>query len=378
MSMQTPLTPAVFLLVSTIPAFYGGRCGVDWPSRCASDPCNPPVADETPGACGWCTEGWDEQCRVCAGACSAAACWKDCDGPPTASSAASEEPIRHVLIANGINSGDKMQTVLAEQDTFTQVVCRTLVVAVVSDALDVRSRILNNLWAQPDLDFGVVLYKGSVDAWAPEAAKASIARRTLRVRQGAVPPGVDQHDHGFIPKLWLWAQASDWVVQYDYVWFVDEDMSFVDFNYAEFWELHQSVFPTGPPLIAQPTIRESTQWLKIFNHDSWLTDIRAATSTSLEQQAPLFDARVWLWFVPQTAELRNKQVELANDWVTDLAWCAKAKEYNNSRTACAILNVPLSHLNTNSIGYNETAIKHAQFVRRGMQPQLAPRHRGWL
>lgn len=85
----------------------------------------------------------------------------------------------------------------------------TLVVAVVSDASDVRARISSNFWAHPDLDFGVVLYRGSVSAWVPEAAKASDAGRTFRVRQGSMPAGVAPGD--FIPKLWFQAQVSDWV-----------------------------------------------------------------------------------------------------------------------------------------------------------------------
>ena len=94
------------------------------------------------------------------------------------------------------------------------------------------------------------------------------------------------------------------------MWFVDDDMDFVDFNYAEVWALHQHALPSGPPLIAQPTVRNgSSTWIPIFDYSQWPNNswTKAVASNYVEQQTSVFDAGFWLWFVKQTEELQVGQ-----------------------------------------------------------------------
>ena len=108
------------------------------------------------------------------------------------------------------------------------------------------------------------------------------------VRQGEVPAGVDPDNHGFIPKLWFQAQASDWIQNYKYVWLMDEDISFADgFLYHEFWVRHQTLFPHGPPLLSQPTIRQNGQWFELLTNANTYpcgTQFRRATSTDRRRE----------------------------------------------------------------------------------------------
>ena len=180
----------------------------------------------------------------------------------------------------------------------------TLVVSVASNAsIKLWAR---NIRAQPALDFGIVLHHGQRAPWSPLYGVANHTGNRFLLREGRVPAGVDPLDHGFIPKLWFQSQVTDWIEAYDYVWMVDEDMSFhADFvrrsqpltpshlrpltalrpvgqSYPEFWRRHQEDFPQGPPLVAQPTIRQNTQfWALLTNTEVFSPHPTASGSTSL-------------------------------------------------------------------------------------------------
>jgi len=229
----------------------------------------------------------------------------------------------------------------------------TLVVSVASDGA--ITLVARNIRAQPALDFGIVLHHGQVDPWAPLYYVANHTGNRFYVHKGKMPAGVDPDNHGFIPKLWFQTQVvvTDWIKTYDYVWMVDEDMSFHSgFSYPDFWRRHQEEFPQGPPLVAQPTIRQNTQWEPLLaNADVYLCETTAAVTTYVEQQVPIFDAKFWLWLVPRMLSLKLKQIELANDWVTDHVWCRAAGAYNKSRTACAVITTPINHVDSDTSGW---------------------------
>ena len=242
----------------------------------------------------------------------------------------------------------------------------TLVLSVASDKA--IWLVANNVRAQPALDFGVVLHHGQVAPWAPLYDVANQTGNRFYVAEGKMPAGVDRYDHGFIPKLWFQTQVTDWLEPYDYVWLVDEHMSFhFAFSYPEFWRRHQEEFPQGPPLVAQPTIRQNTQfWPLLTNAEVYPCETRAAVTTYVEQQVPIFDAKFWLWLVPRMDSLKLRQVELANDWVTDHVWCRAAEVYNKSRTACAVITTPINTADTDTSGWQSDQESFEKFLAAGL------------
>ena len=243
----------------------------------------------------------------------------------------------------------------------------TLVVSVASDKA--ITLVANNIRAQPALDFGIVLHHGQVAPWAPLYDVANHTGNRFYVSEGKMPAGVDPQNHGFIPKLWFQTQVTDWIKAYDYVWMVDEDMSFhSNFAYPEFWRRHQEEFPQGPPLVAQPTIRQNTQyWALLNNAEVYPCETTAAVTTYVEQQVPIFDAKFWLWLAPRMHSLKLKQVELANDWVSDHVWCLAAKAYNKSRTACAVITTPIDTVDTDTSGWHEDWEAFEKFLAAGIE-----------
>ena len=243
---------------------------------------------------------------------------------------------------------------------------RTLVLSVASDGS--RELVARNIRSQPELDFGIVLHSGEAAAWHLLYRVANITGNRFFVRQGRMPAGVDPSNHGFIPKLWFQSQVTDWVKRYDYVWMVDEDMSFAaNFDYNEFWRRHQHDFPDGPPIVAQPTIRQNGQFYALLNNaNTYPCEVRAAVNTYIEQQVPLFDAKFWAWLVPRLDALKRKQVELENDWVTDHVWCLAAADYNSSRTGCAVITTPIDTLDSDTSGWRKNENSFDSFLAAGL------------
>jgi len=153
------------------------------------------------------------------------------------------------------------------------------------------------------------------------------------------------------------------------VWMVDEDIAFhANFDYPEFWSRHQHEYPDGPPLLSQPTIRQNTQSDRfIFNANTYPCETRVAVTTQVEQQTPLFDAKFWLWLEPRLTTLKNKQVELGSDWVTDQSWCSAAARYDPTRTACGVITTPIDHADKRTIGWDKGRDTMKTFGRQGLK-----------
>jgi len=249
---------------------------------------------------------------------------------------------------------------------------KTLVLVAASSNLTVRKRLVQNMMAQPHLDWGVVLYDGHISEWSDVVKLFEQRGRKLLLRQGSMPDNQTIDNHTFIPKLWVQQQVVDWLPGYAYVWLSDEDINFRYFNYAEFWRVHSTSFPDGPPLVAQPTIEPSTQYASLLNnHEQWPKTTVGAVTTYVEQQTPILDAQFWKWLVttPQMEALRHKQVELGVDWVTDHVWCPAAYEWianrSVSRTACGMITVPIDHDDTDTCGWKNNRTKLVDFATRG-------------
>mmetsp|Transcript_26787 Transcript_26787/g.36899 ORF Transcript_26787/g.36899 Transcript_26787/m.36899 type:complete len:310 (+) Transcript_26787:205-1134(+) len=76
-----------------------------------------------------------------------------------------------------------------------------------------------------------------------------------------------------LPKAVLYREILALLPFYKQVFFVDEDVSLQDFDITTF--LHRvgcSFGANGPPLIAQPLVRESTFSFTFLNYDAWKSD----------------------------------------------------------------------------------------------------------
>ena len=254
---------------------------------------------------------------------------------------------------------------------------KTLVLTVATDEQTVRRRVVANAMSQPALDFGVVLYKGDAANWTKAKARVLYStNRTLRVRQGERPAGAG--NYSFVPKFHFHAQVPEWIAEYEYVWLIDDDISLVDFNATAFFRRHQRMYPTGPPLVAQPTI--SAEWpqdMPLVNEGDWPEGAHVAVTNMVEQQAPIMDTRFWRWLQNQSTSLRAEQVRMHTDYGYDTSWCAAAAFYattepprlplaeaTGQRTACGIINVPVFHEDTRSIGWESDGGK---FIERGFE-----------
>ena len=116
------------------------------------------------------------------------------------------------------------------------------------------------------------------------------------------------------------------------MWLADDDMSFATFDYTRFWSRLLQGFPHGPPLISQPTIRQSTQWRHHqVNHNQWLSPVFknhapsaaafVAEATYVEQQVPLIDTQFWFWLTKWIEPLHAAQIKLSTPMGLDGVRC---------------------------------------------------------
>ncbi|KAJ1422364.1 hypothetical protein B484DRAFT_452411 [Ochromonadaceae sp. CCMP2298] len=200
-------------------------------------------------------------------------------------------------------------------------------------------------------------WEGVVDA-------AKTAGVVFRIR---APPLPHKHSlrgtssNSFVAKLFFQMRARDWISLYDYVWMADSDILFNQFDYAQFWLSHQNSFLHGPPLIAQPLIRQNTQLLIYgFNMDQWSKALGAnytqyvATNINVEQQIPIFKAKFLVWLLDRLRPLLDKQLEQESDRGAAKLWCGAAAHYitnsdDQNHTSCGIVLVPIDHADTKTI-----------------------------
>ena len=172
---------------------------------------------------------------------------------------------------------------------------------------------------------------------------------------------------------------------FEYVWFLDEDVSFRAFDAALFLHRWRCAFgAAGPPVIAQPTLSNGTH-----NGQGWpqrdetyqrcltgraasalggsgdgggggacfLRDALALRNDWVEQWATLMDAGFVAWWLWQntTKQIVHYQLKLNSDFGADEVWCGAAEEWVEAlrrdtrggatavRPSCAIITVPVVH-----------------------------------
>jgi hypothetical protein len=162
---------------------------------------------------------------------------------------------------------------------------------------------------------------------------------------------------------------------YDGIWMLDADVALAGADLQALlrrWSCGGSCgeWARAAPLIAQPTIRPSTQ-LWALNHAHWNgSRLRAVHTRFIEQQAPLFDAPFLLWLhrQPLVRSIIRLQHTLGTSWGMDAVWCAAAAAHPlaqrsrgaRRRVPCAVLTVPVVH-------EDARLVSHALEERQGMR-----------
>ena len=145
-----------------------------------------------------------------------------------------------------------------------------ILVGVVADSKSAtRQRAIRNLEALASarwiLDWGVVAYDDKGSTWAEVAAKAKMVGTSLWVQNGAM-----SSHRKFIGKhVYLWRFVRAATRRHKYLWQIDADISFANFDMQRFFSIWMCAFKGGPPTIAQPVVRQSAQHFWPSNLDWW-------------------------------------------------------------------------------------------------------------
>jgi hypothetical protein len=165
-----------------------------------------------------------------------------------------------------------------------------------------------------------------------------------------------------VPKTVFYHDLLPYLHRYERVFLMDEDISLEGFDVKQFM-LHWNCGLHPPPLVVQPTIFESNQYINYLNKNSWKKGDRSKVIACgvglVEQQVPFFDAVYFEWFVRRVlSQTKETALNYGVDWGHDRSWCNAARMYSkyvlnypNSSVPCAVLPraTPVHHLNLRSM-----------------------------
>lgn len=161
---------------------------------------------------------------------------------------------------------------------------------------------------------------------------------------------IDFINQQFYPKPIMHLQLLPYIKKYEYLWMVDDDVSFegIDFN-KYFNILKCGFYPNLAPLISQAPIYDNTQRYKYLNNNKWNTtntkQVKIVASKFIEVQSPLINVDFFIWFVES---IITPMIEvfalLGTDDGMDNIWCGAAQFFaenylkNNSKSNSDSIN----------------------------------------
>eukprot|EP01041_Mallomonas_annulata_P003812 gene3812-7585_t len=166
-----------------------------------------------------------------------------------------------------------------------------------------------------------------------------------------------------IPKPLFFPSLLPLLPQYQFVWLLDEDISFRGFDVESYLHIVTCVnHPRRPPMVSQPLIKENTQVFEDFNSRAWKgIDAIAVPSPYIEQQTPLLDATFFDWYIRYVVMPMRRVVEiLGTDWGNDHTWCQASSDFSheaygtprNTKTCMIIIGgTPIHHKRSKSLEY---------------------------
>jgi hypothetical protein len=137
-----------------------------------------------------------------------------------------------------------------------------------------------------------------------------------------------------VPKTVLYQDLLPLLPRYDRVFTLDDDVSLRGFD-SEKYILHWDCSRHPPPLITQPLIVESNQYITFANMKAWHgvlgsngRKVLVSEVGFIEQQAPIFDSAFFDWFIRRVLTMsKDMALRYGVDWGGDRAWCNAAKAY---------------------------------------------------
>jgi len=169
---------------------------------------------------------------------------------------------------------------------------------------------------------------------------------------------IDFINQQFYPKPIMHLQLLPYIKDYEYIWMVDDDISFEGINFNKYFDILKYGFlPYPAPLISQAPIYDNTQRYKYLNNNKWNTtttkNVKIVASKFIEVQSPLINADFFVWFVETViTPMIEAFALLGTDDGMDNIWCGAAKFYAEN-----YLNVKANRSNLETIDdYNSCAI----------------------
>ena len=205
-----------------------------------------------------------------------------------------------------------------------------------------------------------------VEAWREWAADADRRGIPTMVRDSkrALQEGFESKLVSQLPLLRELTRRVTW----DYVMTIDGDISLAN---TDFYQLFHPL-RTEQPLIAQPTIKLppginpagtrygwGSQWYKRVNYNETATcESRLRDTPYIESQATILSRRILEFQWESLKEFASLQREHQCDWFHDLVWCPAADRLSamlpERPPACVIIETPVEHIDTRSIGWEDT------------------------
>jgi hypothetical protein len=222
-------------------------------------------------------------------------------------------------------------------------------------------------------DWAVIYYQGTANEIQSTCSDTRVAQHIIHCRRNEETEvsRLVSTDHGSngsesirlsVPKTVLYHDLLPYLSTYKKVFLMDEDISLQGFNLTSLMEPWECAL-SPPPLIVQPLVAESNQYINYLNRNSWKRRDRSKIVASgvgiVEQQVPLFDSIFLVWFIRRVLSLtRDTALIHGVDWGHDRSWCNAARMYGkyvlnypDSYTPCAVFPhaTPIHHLNYRSM-----------------------------
>lgn len=193
------------------------------------------------------------------------------------------------------------------------------------------------------------------------------------------PTTIVKGDMSVIPKPLFYTELLPFLPSFQYIYILDEDISFEEFRLTRYQHIHQCAFhPAPPPLISQSLVTLNDQKFTYLNKQSWesVSGIVATEIGLVEQQAPYFHSLFLQWFIqtilPPTLDAARR---LESSWGMDLTWCNAAYSFAKDvmrydmrgYVPCALLILapPLRHLNGRTMKNKVT--NRTEFESKGLK-----------